>query len=184
MEVETRIRSERFFARTLALPAVEMRLAPSPTEAFTSFPARITSKVPPMAAAFAPALVLRTLATVTARTSFFASALTLISSLAVMLAPSPRLAFTLLLSSKRAMFTPTPAALAAVREPPMMRLLAPLFASTAALPSSSMMLAPSSISALVTLSAKSIENAPDSAAFCESETTPVTDSIAPAMDSI
>ena len=182
MEVVTRIRSERFFARMLTLPAWETRLAPSPTEAFTLLPERMISSVPPMVAAVLPAPRLRTPATVTAYTSFFASAIMLISSLAVMELSSPTLALILLWSSKPAMFMPTPMAVVTVREPPMMRLLAPLFASTVALPPVRMMLAPSSISAWVVFLAKSMENAPVSATF--SFILSGLEVMAPAMDSI
>ena len=180
MDVEMRIRSETFFARILTLPFFEMSFVFSPTEAFTLFPVRITSTVPPTAAAFDPMPSLKTAATVTARTSFSASALTVISSRAVILESMPTLAFTRLLSSKPAMFTPTPTALVAVREPAMTRLFTPLFASTVAFPSVSTMVAPSSISALVSFFAKSIENAPDSDAFALGpgvESVPATDSI-------
>ena len=179
-EAETRIRSERFPARMLTLPFREVRVAPSPTVALTSFPVTITSIVPPMApdCESTPGPP-RTPATVTASTSFFASALTRMSSPAVITQPLPTLALTLLLSSKPAIFTPTPAALEPLSAPPIIRLFTPLSASTVALPSSRVMTAPSPICALVTLSAKSMENAPAAAAseFNPTETAPAMDSI-------
>ena len=179
-EVETRSRSETFFPRTLTLPAVEVSVASSPTEALTSFPVRITSSVPPMVAALSVRLLPRTPATVTVRTSFSASALTVILPSAVILEFLPTLALTLLLSSKPAMFTPMPAALVAAREPPMTRVFTPLLAATAAFPPLSVMIAFSPISALVSFCAKSMENAPAIVPFVAM----LGVATAPAMDSI